>query len=98
MYGGGKMRIDGISGVPQPENGKDPKGERPKKAERSNEDLFVGTKLDFKTFISMAASVSDIEKSRSQKVDQIKALVQSGQYSVNVENIVKKMMNEIGEF
>ncbi|BBJ28024.1 flagellar biosynthesis anti-sigma factor FlgM [Athalassotoga saccharophila] len=93
------MRIDGISGIPQPENGKDPKGERSKKVERSNEDLFVGnSKIDFKTFISMASSVSDIEKERSQKVDQIKALVQSGQYSVNVENIVKKMMNEMGEF
>lgn len=89
------MRIDGISGVPQPDNGK--KGEKSNKVERSNEDTFVrkGLKIDFKTFISMASNVD--ETARAQKVDQIKTLVESGQYSVNIDNIVKKMMKDMGE-
>lgn len=91
------MRIDGLSGLPQPENNK---GEKSKKVEQSSGDTFVksdNSKIDFKTFISMASSVNEAESSRAQKTEQIKSLVQSGQYSINVQNIVDKMINTMGE-
>jgi len=73
---------------------------KPKKVERSSEDVFVQNgdfKIDFKTFISMVSGAQQTDDVRSANVQKIKELINSGQYSVDVQNIAKKMLDSMGE-
>ncbi len=91
------MRIGGIPGLPQPENNK---GDKAEKVERSSGDAFVKSgdaRIDFKTFISIASKAPQMNGARQKHVQEIKQLVQSGQYSIDVENIAKKMIESMGE-